>query len=38
MARYRPALKKYYFDPAKYKTYLDQMKAEFGYDYPKVAP
>lgn len=36
MARYRPALKKYYYDPSKYKTYLDQMQAEFGYTYPTI--
>jgi aminobenzoyl-glutamate utilization protein B len=30
MDRYRPEMKKYYFDPTKYKTYMDQMKAEFG--------
>ena len=36
MDRYRPEMKKYYFDPTKYKTYLDQMKAEFGYSYPTV--
>jgi aminobenzoyl-glutamate utilization protein B len=38
MERYRPALRKFYFDPSKYKTYLDQMKAEFGYDYPTIRP
>ncbi len=38
MDRYRPEMKKYYFDQAKYKTYLDQMKAEFGYSYPTVRP
>jgi len=36
MDKYRGAMRKYYFDPAKYKTYLDQMKAEFGYSYPTV--
>jgi aminobenzoyl-glutamate utilization protein B len=36
MERYRPEMRKYYFDKTKYKTYLDQMKAEFGYDYPRV--
>jgi aminobenzoyl-glutamate utilization protein B len=30
MAKYRPELKKYYYDPAKYKTYLDQL----GIKYP----
>ena len=29
-------MKKYYFDPTKYKTYLDQMDAQFGYKYPTV--
>jgi aminobenzoyl-glutamate utilization protein B len=38
MDRYRPAMRKYYFDPAKYKTYMDQMKAEFGIVYPTLAP
>ena len=32
MARYRPELKKYYYDPTKYKTYLDQL----GIKYPTV--
>jgi len=32
MARYRPEMKKYYYDPAKYKTYLDQL----GIKYPTV--
>ena len=36
MARYRPEMRKYYFDTTKYKTYLEQMKAQFGYDYPKL--
>ena len=36
MARYRPEMRQYYFDATKYKTYLDQMKAQFGYDYPKL--
>ena len=30
MARYRPEMKKYYYDPSKYKTYLDQL----GIEYP----
>jgi aminobenzoyl-glutamate utilization protein B len=30
MARYRPEMKKYYYDPSKYKTYLDQL----GIKYP----
>ena len=36
MDRYRPEMRKYYFDKAKFKTYLDQMKAQFGYAYPTV--
>jgi aminobenzoyl-glutamate utilization protein B len=36
MDRYRPEMRKYYFDQAKYKTYLDQMKDQFGYTYPTV--
>jgi aminobenzoyl-glutamate utilization protein B len=32
MAKYRPAMKKYYYDPTKYKTYLDQL----GITYPTV--
>jgi aminobenzoyl-glutamate utilization protein B len=36
MDRYRADMKKYYFDPTKYKTYLDQMNAQFGYKYPTV--
>jgi aminobenzoyl-glutamate utilization protein B len=38
MDRYRPEMRKYYFDASKYKIYLDQMKAEFGYDYPMLTP
>jgi hypothetical protein len=38
MERYRPAMRKYYFDSVKYKTYMDQMKAEFGIVYPTLAP
>ena len=30
MAKYRPEMKKYYYDPTKYKTYLDQL----GIKYP----
>jgi aminobenzoyl-glutamate utilization protein B len=30
MAKYRPEMKKYYFDPSKYKSYLDQL----GIKYP----
>jgi aminobenzoyl-glutamate utilization protein B len=29
MARYKPALSKYYYDPAKYPTYLDQLGIKF---------
>jgi aminobenzoyl-glutamate utilization protein B len=32
MAKYRPEMKKYYYDPAKYKTYLDQL----GIKYPTI--
>jgi aminobenzoyl-glutamate utilization protein B len=32
MAKYREQMKKYYFDPTKYKTYLDQL----GIKYPTV--
>jgi aminobenzoyl-glutamate utilization protein B len=32
MARYRPEMKKYYFDSTKYKTYLEQL----GIDYPTI--
>ena len=32
MARYRPELRTYYYDPAKYKTYLDQL----GITYPTI--
>jgi aminobenzoyl-glutamate utilization protein B len=32
MAKYRPEMKKYYYDPSKYKTYLDQL----GIKYPTV--
>jgi aminobenzoyl-glutamate utilization protein B len=32
MAKYRPEMKKYYYDPAKYKTYLEQL----GIQYPTV--
>ena len=34
MARYRPAMSKYYYDPTKYTTYLDQL----GIKYPTVKP
>ena len=32
MEKYRPAMRKYYYDPAKYKTYLDQL----GITYPTL--
>jgi aminobenzoyl-glutamate utilization protein B len=32
MAKYRDEMRKYYYDPAKYKTYLDQL----GITYPTV--
>ena len=32
MDRYRPEMRKFYYDPAKYKTYLDQL----GVKYPTV--
>ena len=32
MARYREQMKKYYFDPTKYKTYLEQL----GITYPTI--
>jgi aminobenzoyl-glutamate utilization protein B len=32
MAKYRPELRKYYYDPVRYKTYLDQL----GIKYPTV--
>jgi len=32
MARYREQMKKYYFDPTKYKTYLEQL----GIAYPTI--
>ena len=34
MARYRPEMRKYYYDPTKYRTYLDQL----GIAYPTVKP
>jgi aminobenzoyl-glutamate utilization protein B len=33
MERMRPAMKKFYYDPAKYPTYLDQL----GIKYPALA-
>jgi aminobenzoyl-glutamate utilization protein B len=32
MAKYRPEMKKYYYDPTRYKTYLEQL----GIRYPTV--
>jgi aminobenzoyl-glutamate utilization protein B len=32
MAKYRPELRKYYYDPTKYKTYLEQL----GIKYPTI--
>lgn len=32
MAKYRPEMRKYYYDPTKYKTYLEQL----GIKYPTV--
>jgi len=32
MAKYRPEMKKYYYDSTKYKTYLEQL----GIEYPTV--
>jgi aminobenzoyl-glutamate utilization protein B len=32
MDRFRPELKKYYYDPSRYKTYLEQL----GITYPTV--
>jgi aminobenzoyl-glutamate utilization protein B len=34
MAKYRPAMSKYYYDPTKYRTYLEQL----GIKYPTVKP
>jgi len=25
MARYRPQMRRYYYDPSKYRTYLEQL-------------
>ena len=36
MDRYRPEMRKYYFDSSKYKTYMDQMAAQFGIKYPTI--
>jgi aminobenzoyl-glutamate utilization protein B len=32
MAQFRPEMKKYYYDPAKYKSYLEQL----GIKYPTL--
>ena len=32
MAKHRPEMKKYYYDPTKYKSYLEQL----GIKYPVV--
>jgi aminobenzoyl-glutamate utilization protein B len=32
MAKFRPEMKKYYYDPARYRTYLDQL----GIKYPTI--
>ena len=32
MEKYRPEMKKYYYDPSKYDNYLDQL----GIKYPTV--
>ena len=34
MAKWRPLMRQYYFDPTKYKTYLEQL----GYKYPTLKP
>ncbi len=34
MARFKPQLQKFYYDPSKYKTYLEQL----GIEYPTVRP
>jgi len=34
MAKYRPLMKPFYYDPTKYKTYLEQL----GIKYPTVKP
>lgn len=34
MAKYKPQLQKFYYDPSKYKTYLEQL----GIEYPTVRP
>jgi aminobenzoyl-glutamate utilization protein B len=34
MARYRDEMRKYYYDPSKFSTYLEQL----GIPYPTVVP
>jgi aminobenzoyl-glutamate utilization protein B len=34
MAKYKPQLQKFYYDPGKYRTYLEQL----GIEYPTVRP
>jgi len=34
MAKYKPQLQKFYYDPKKYNTYLEQL----GIEYPTVRP
>lgn len=34
MEKYREQMRKYYYDPTKYKTYLEQL----GITYPTLAP
>jgi len=34
MARYRPAMRRFYYDPTRYKTYLEQL----GIKYPTLRP
>ncbi len=34
MEEYRPEMRKYYYDPAKYTTYLEQL----GIKYPTLRP
>jgi aminobenzoyl-glutamate utilization protein B len=34
MAKYKPQLQKFYYDPTKFKTYLEQL----GIEYPTVRP
>lgn len=34
MARYRPEMRKFYYDPSKYRTYLEQL----GIKYPTLKP